>query len=43
MFKEMLTEEDMTRSEEREREETVSDEEMAKRYAVLMQGPGMLN
>lgn len=36
MFKEMLTEEDMTRSEEREREETVSDEEMAKRYESLV-------
>ncbi|XP_020614898.1 M-phase phosphoprotein 6-like [Orbicella faveolata] len=32
MFKEMLAEENLARSEAREREETVSDEEMAKRY-----------
>ncbi|KAJ7374664.1 M-phase phosphoprotein 6 [Desmophyllum pertusum] len=32
MFKEMVAEEDMARSEAREREDTVSDEEMAKRY-----------
>jgi len=31
MFKEMLAEENLARSEAREREETVSDEEMAKR------------
>lgn len=31
MFKEMVAEENMIRSEAREREETVSDEEMAKR------------
>lgn len=31
MFKEMVNEENMARSEAREREETVSDEEMAKR------------
>ena len=34
MFKEMLAEEDMARSEEWERKETVSDEEMAKRYEI---------
>lgn len=33
MFKEMIAEEDLAKSEEREREETVSDEEMAKRYS----------
>ncbi|KAL9974112.1 hypothetical protein ACROYT_G011113 [Oculina patagonica] len=32
MFKEMVAEENLVRSEAREREETVSDEEMAKRY-----------
>ena len=31
MFKEMVTEENLARAEAREREETVSDEEMAKR------------
>ena len=31
LFKEMQAEEDMARSEEREREATVSDEEMARR------------
>lgn len=35
MFKEMLAEESLARSEAREREETVSDEEMAKRYLLL--------
>jgi len=36
MFKEMIAEEDLAKSEEREREETVSDEEMAKRYESLV-------
>lgn len=36
MFKEMLAEEELSRSEAREREETVSDEEMAKRYESLV-------
>ena len=31
MFKEMLAEDDLARSEEREKEESVSDEEMARR------------
>lgn len=33
----------MTRSKEREREVTVLDEEMAERYTVQMQGPGILH
>jgi len=37
MFKEMIAEEDLAKSEEREREETVSDEEMAKRYYIAIQ------
>lgn len=36
MCKEMLAEEDLAQSEAREREETVSDEEMAKRYESLV-------
>ncbi|CAH3172367.1 unnamed protein product [Porites lobata] len=36
LFKEMQAEEDMARSEEREREATVSDEEMARRYESLV-------
>ncbi|XP_058946576.1 M-phase phosphoprotein 6 [Pocillopora verrucosa] len=36
MFKEMIAEEDLAQSEAREREETVSDEEMAQRYENLV-------
>ena len=36
MFKEMLAEENLARSEAREREETVSDEEMAKRQMNII-------
>ena len=36
MFKEMVAKKDMARSEEWEREESVSDEEMARRFVIGM-------